>query len=250
MYRVQFLQEWTYSPKLITSCRFSEKKLESYLSRLTLTIKLDKLWSKTSQPKEETQNLFFSQSCLQYHKLRLSKMEKTSAHFDLTRESGSRKSMIEVSLPLSNQFPRIIRGQILIGLLACCSSWLICSIEMFRILRELCDTHCVSLSNFCSVRKPLVESAQQVLDKLSEAIKWRNSRKEDLLKRISKYANDPTFSVRDARLLRDLVKLQSQEGDIDFTSLLYYFPGKTTEQLEQQYLKSAGRKPARTSNLL
>ncbi|CAI2383465.1 unnamed protein product [Moneuplotes crassus] len=122
--------------------------------------------------------------------------------------------------------------------------------EMFSILRELCDTHCVPLSNFCSVREPLVESAQLVMDKLSEEIKWRKSRKKDLLKRICKYVNDPTFSLRDARLLRELVKSQKQKGAIDFTSLLYYFPGKTAQQLEYQYSKSKDRKRTRISNLL
>ncbi|CAI2382756.1 unnamed protein product [Moneuplotes crassus] len=112
--------------------------------------------------------------------------------------------------------------------------------EMFRILRELCDVHCVSLSCFSLPEDSLPKDARSVLDKLMKEVKWRTNRKEDLLKRITKYTTNSTFSVRDGKLLRRLVRSQIKKGEVDYSSLLYYFPGKTAEQLEQEYLKATG----------
>ncbi|CAI2384366.1 unnamed protein product [Moneuplotes crassus] len=112
--------------------------------------------------------------------------------------------------------------------------------EMFRILRKLCDIHCVSLSCFSFPKDPLSKDVKSVLDELMKEVEWRTNRKEDLLRRIIKYTTNSTFSVRDGKLLRRLVRSQIKKGEVDYSSLLYYFPGKTAEQLEKEYLKSTG----------
>ncbi|CAI2382893.1 unnamed protein product [Moneuplotes crassus] len=112
--------------------------------------------------------------------------------------------------------------------------------EMFRILRELCEAQCVSLSCFSLPKDHLSEDAGSILDELMKEVKWRTNRKEDLLRRITKYTTNSTFSVRDGKLLRRLVRSQIKKGEVDYSSLLYYFPGKTAEQLEKEYLKSTG----------
>lgn len=108
-------------------------------------------------------------------------------------------------------------------------------IEMFKILHDLWDQYCVSIECFYDSDRVFSKDWDQVLNKLIEQIKWRNSRKEELLTRITKIAANKSFSVRDGKLLKKLVKSQSSKGEIDYKALQYYFPGKTVEMIAQEY---------------
>ncbi|CAI2369216.1 unnamed protein product [Moneuplotes crassus] len=108
--------------------------------------------------------------------------------------------------------------------------------EMFLVLNRLCKESQTLLSEFEGTDFPLTDKLMQILEQLITEIKWRKSRKMQLLKRIRKLIMVKTFSTRDLKLLHTLV-LQHQKkiGFIDYESMLYYFPGKTPEMLSSVY---------------
>mmetsp|Transcript_3635 Transcript_3635/g.3379 ORF Transcript_3635/g.3379 Transcript_3635/m.3379 type:complete len:83 (-) Transcript_3635:21-269(-) len=79
----------------------------------------------------------------------------------------------------------------------------------------------------------------RILEQLIIEIKWRKSRKIQLLNRIRKLITKTSFSIRDTKLLSKLVNQQRRDGHIDLESILYYFPGKTVDLLCEHYNSKA-----------
>lgn len=93
------------------------------------------------------------------------------------------------------------------------------------------------ISKFEGTKFPLSKKLMQILEDLIEEISWRRSRKQQLVQRIRKLIMDPSFSIRDTKLLSKMVNQQRKKGYTDYQELLYYFPGKTVEMLSDHYNK-------------
>ena len=116
------------------------------------------------------------------------------------------------------------------------SSVIILHIEMFQVLHAQCKEAGITIADFCNYETPDKNFPHEsILEDLVRKIKWRMCRRKDLFNRIKKLVWDPSFSVRDKKLLKKLVNQQRKKGQEDYESLLYYFPGKTIEMLKEKY---------------
>mmetsp|Transcript_30193 Transcript_30193/g.29685 ORF Transcript_30193/g.29685 Transcript_30193/m.29685 type:complete len:115 (+) Transcript_30193:481-825(+) len=107
---------------------------------------------------------------------------------------------------------------------------------MFKVLNQLCKESDISLSEFEGSNFPLCDKLMKILEQLIVEIKWRKSRKLHLLKRIRKLIMEKKFSIRDSKLLSTLANQhQSKYGFVDYSAMLYYFPGKTVQALMETY---------------
>lgn len=109
------------------------------------------------------------------------------------------------------------------------------TIEMFKILHHLCNSHKVLLSDFEGDTYPLEKPLMRVLNELCEKVNWRRARRIQLLARLRKFISKKTFSTREVKLISKLVNKQKKEGVCDYEAIVYYFPGKTVAQCMQQY---------------
>ena len=105
---------------------------------------------------------------------------------------------------------------------------------MFRILHKIWREKDVPPSKFWEGTEKAGPELKALLVAISQEICWKGT-KNELLKRIRKVALKKGFSAREVKLLRKLVNEQKKNGYTDFEEVQYYFPGKTTEMLEEKY---------------
>lgn len=115
---------------------------------------------------------------------------------------------------------------------------LIFCIEMFKLLRKNCETGGIDISDFWKKDKGILAYHMNVLSEIKREIDWRGTRNK-LLKRIRKLGRSPDFSARDIRLLKKLANQQRKKGYLDFEEMLYYFPGKSIEQVRDKYYQTS-----------
>lgn len=109
---------------------------------------------------------------------------------------------------------------------------------MFKLLREHCETDGINISDFWKGGKGLPAYHMDVLDEIKKEIDWKGT-KNELLKRVRKLGKSAGFSARDTKFLKKLINQQRKKGYLDFEEVLYYFPGKSVEQVRDQYYQTS-----------
>ena len=105
---------------------------------------------------------------------------------------------------------------------------------MFKHLYQLWRHFKIDPEKFWDDEEKLTNEMVRILKQLKDEFDWSNS-KYQLLARIRKVASSKTFTVRETKLLRKLVNQQTKEGEADFESVQYYFPGKSLQSLKAKY---------------
>ncbi|CAI2383018.1 unnamed protein product [Moneuplotes crassus] len=108
-------------------------------------------------------------------------------------------------------------------------------VDLFKILRKLCETRGISIENFWKDDLPLQNLEVSVLYELTSCIGWKRNRKIDLLKRIRRIGLKRTFSVRETKLLLKLMEVETIKEKPDYEAVLEKFPGKTLEDLMKRF---------------
>ena len=112
---------------------------------------------------------------------------------------------------------------------------------MFKLLKEKCDESGYKITDFWKDDKKLTGDLYKIYRQIIKIVNWKGH-KLDLLKRIRRIGKNSTFSARETKLLRKLANQQRRKGCIDFESIVYFFPGKTVEMLEQKYFNKTSYK--------
>lgn len=105
---------------------------------------------------------------------------------------------------------------------------------MFEKLRQLCKRENCDMSKFWENNEKPEGTYKQIFMELKQSIEWKCTHK-DLLKRIRKIGRCTKFTARETKLLRKLINQQMRESEVNFDQVMFYFPGKTAEMLENQY---------------
>ena len=106
---------------------------------------------------------------------------------------------------------------------------------MFAKLKIYCAEKGIETKEFWNSSYPLSDSLKEVLNKLHKDTLWKGSTKE-LYKRIVKLGLS-TFSVRELKLLKKIVKDQTKSGKINFEELSYHLPGKSYESIKSKLIE-------------
>jgi hypothetical protein len=107
-------------------------------------------------------------------------------------------------------------------------------IEMFKILGEKCKEEELRIIDFWKNDRWLSPEHKIVLAHVKKEINWKGT-KNELLKRIRRQARILGFSARDVKLITKMINQQKRNGYRDFEALVYYFPGKTAEMIQEKY---------------
>ena len=107
-------------------------------------------------------------------------------------------------------------------------------LEVFRLLKEYCKEEDLEVTDFWKNDRWLPPEHKNILAQVKKEINWRGTKKE-LLKRIRKQARMTEFSAREVKLITKLVNQQKKHGFRDFKAMVYYFPGKSVEMIEEKY---------------
>lgn len=90
-------------------------------------------------------------------------------------------------------------------------------------------------------RKPKSKRATLFLESLGKQCGW----KRELIyfeQRLKKLNDLKTFSVREMKLLRRTIRRQKKVGEIDWDQVLYNFPGKTMDMIQEAYFHDRNMK--------
>jgi hypothetical protein len=90
------------------------------------------------------------------------------------------------------------------------------------------------MASFWIDNSKLTGTLKVILRSLCVEVDWKD-RASKLLKRIRRIGRNQDFSVRDWKLLRKLVNQQKRAGNVNFSKLEYFFPGKSEELLQRTY---------------
>lgn len=105
---------------------------------------------------------------------------------------------------------------------------------MFKLLNTFCKEEKISPCEFWKKDEKINSVHKSILCRIVSETNWKGT-KNELLSRMRKVALNSTFSVRDVKLLRKLVNEQKRNGYTNFEEVLYYFPGKSLEMIEEKY---------------
>jgi len=103
---------------------------------------------------------------------------------------------------------------------------------MFKILNEICKEKNLDITEFRNSKIVNRKEYVDVILQVSDIVGWKDT-PAHLLTRIQKILSESYLSVRETKLLKRLFRDQKKNDKICFNELLYYFPGKTVEILEE-----------------
>ena len=104
---------------------------------------------------------------------------------------------------------------------------------MFDKLKQLCKEQGRSVSELNNKRTKIDLKLNQMLDNLMASIRWKGS-KVMLIARIRKVGSQTKFSVRERKLLRELIFKQIEAQSVDFSKFEYYFPTKNKIEIKKE----------------
>lgn len=108
--------------------------------------------------------------------------------------------------------------------------------DMFTKLLELLKPLGICQNTFyCASMEQKASKYKILMELLIEGISWKGT-KEHLIKRIHTLASVQTFSVREMKTLRKLVR--ESENQIDYTTIQLSFPGKTLQTIRNTINKN------------
>ena len=74
---------------------------------------------------------------------------------------------------------------------------------------------------------------QEILSEIHHQTNWRGGN-IFLLKRIKKLGSKQKFSVREGKLLKNLIQLLLKNDKLDFNKIEYFFPGKSSTVIRKE----------------
>ena len=90
-----------------------------------------------------------------------------------------------------------------------------------------------SVTEFWIGEQAIDGTLDEVLSETLNQIEFKGD-KLLLLKRIRKIASNKDFSIREKKLMRRLIEIQSKSFNIDFDQIEYFFPGKLSEIVRKE----------------
>jgi len=105
-------------------------------------------------------------------------------------------------------------------------------ITLFEAFKKLLKGRKMALSKFRTLKGKMTTNQRTLLFDLKEESHWRGNI-YSLLGRLKKIMAQSTFTAREIRLLKRLVKTQWNET-IDFKQILTNFPGRAMKDLKKE----------------
>lgn len=106
---------------------------------------------------------------------------------------------------------------------------------LFEHINKYCRENSTSLDQLVENLRHKTKVTRELWKSFTDAIQWKGPARK-LQKRFVKLCDNQTLSVREGRLLLRLysqAKSASAGKEIDWDSILYYFPGKKVELLKE-----------------
>ena len=109
----------------------------------------------------------------------------------------------------------------------------ILKIDLFVILKELWGIKQRSICDFLTSGFEADIVLKEILTEAHQRTNFKGD-KVYLLKRIQKLVSNQTFSVRENKLLKNLVGVQLQTNKLNFSQIEYFLPGKKSEIVRRE----------------
>ena len=104
-------------------------------------------------------------------------------------------------------------------------------IMMFQMFKNMASQNGLSTQSFLGPIKPVLKAHKHFLKSLMDQTNWKG-KLNNLLKRIQKLLKSDSFSSRDIRRLKKLIRMNIK-GQASYDEILKQFPGKTMQQIQK-----------------
>lgn len=110
--------------------------------------------------------------------------------------------------------------------------------KIFQIITQCCEKEGVEVIEYLRSPNRTFAKLDKIVSDIINSCAWK-SKTSNLKMRLYKLITRTWFSARELRILKKVMKQELKNGTVDWNKIMYFFPGKTKENIMRAYNKEA-----------